>query len=78
MCAANDASVDMASLEDEAWYADVSFGGVKVAAFALRLLSAPLPLVSTAMGAMSKTILGSGVVYGDVVYVNVVVTIRME
>jgi hypothetical protein len=42
----------MASFEDEAWYADASLGGVKVAALALRLLSAPLPLVSTAMGAI--------------------------
>jgi hypothetical protein len=64
--------VDIASFEDEAWYADVCVGGVKVAALALRLLSTPLSLVSTAMGAMLKTKLGSGVVvYG---YMGVLLT----
>ena len=52
MCAAYAASEVIASFDVEAWYEEVWVGGVNVAALALRLLSTPLPFVSTAMGAM--------------------------
>lgn len=70
MCAAYADSEDIASFEEEAWYADVCVGGVKVAALAFRLLSAPLTLVSTAMGAMMDVIWGAGYRVGCVVVLS--------